>query len=223
MRGRDGRSIEWFGVRDMRQNIDTKPIFQGLLRPATRRLAGAGITPNQITLATILLSLAAGGIVLALPGKTWPLLLIPAVLSLRVAFNHIDGLLACEYDMKTALGAMLNELADVISDAALYLPLALVPGVPAGLLVAMVVLGILAEMTGVVATLVGADRREDGPMSKKPRGLVIGGSALAIGLGVPPGPWLQSLILVALPLQVLTILNRLRRALGQANERCSEI
>ncbi len=207
----------------MRQSLDTKPIFQGLLRPAVRRLAGAGITPNQITLATILLSLAGGTCVLALPDEGWPLLLVPSVLSLRVAFNHVDGMLACEHDMRTPLGAMLNELADVISDAALYLPLALVPGVPAVLLVPVVVLGILAEMIGVVATLIGADRREDGPMSKKPRGLIIGGAALAIGLGAPPGPWLHGLFLVTLPLQILTIFNRLRRALEQASERCPAI
>lgn len=207
----------------MRQSVDTKPIFQGLLRPAVRRLAGTGITPNQVTLATILLSLAGGGCVLALPDEGWPLLLVPLVLSLRVAFNHVDGMLACEHDMRTPLGAMLNELADVISDAALYLPLALVPGVPAVLLVPVVVLGILAEMIGVVATVIGADRREDGPMSKKPRGLVIGGAALAIGLGAPPGPWLHGLFLVTLPLQILTIFNRLRRALEQASERCPAI
>jgi CDP-diacylglycerol--glycerol-3-phosphate 3-phosphatidyltransferase len=211
------------GDHAMPNSIDTKPIFQKFLRPATRRLAAAGITPNQVTVTTILLSLAGGGVVLALPGKTWPVLLIPAVLSLRVAFNHIDGMLACEHDMKTSLGAILNELADVMSDAALYLPLALVPGVAAVLLVPAVVLGILAEMIGVVATLIGADRREDGPMSKKPRGLVIGGSALAIGLGVPPGPWLHSLLLVMLPLQIVTIFNRLNRAVEQANKRCSTI
>ena len=207
----------------MRKNIDTKPIFQKFLRPATRHLAAAGITPNQVTVTTILLSFAGGGVVLALPGEDWPILLIPAVLSLRVAFNHIDGMLACEHDMKTPLGAVLNELADVISDAVLYLPLALVPGVAAVLLVPAVVLGILAEMIGVVATLIGADRREDGPMSKKARGLVIGGSALAIGLGAPPGPWLHSLLLIMLPLQVVTIFNRLNRAVEQANKRCSTI
>lgn len=207
----------------MRKSIDTKPIIQKFLRPATRHLAAAGITANQVTVTTILLSLAGGGIVLALPGEDWPILLIPVVLILRVAFNHIDGMLACEHNMKTPLGAVLNELADVISDAALYLPLALVPGVAAVLLVPAVVLGILAEITGVMATLIGADRREDGPMSKKPRGLVIGGSALAIGLGVPPGPWLHSLLLIMLPLQVMTIVNRLNRAVEQANERCSTI
>ena len=33
--------------------------------------------------------------------------------------------------MKSALGGILNELGDIVSDAALYLPFALIPGVSA--------------------------------------------------------------------------------------------
>jgi CDP-diacylglycerol--glycerol-3-phosphate 3-phosphatidyltransferase len=201
----------------------SKAHFQKILRPTTRILAQVGFTPNQITITTIALSLAAGGIVTTLPDQKWPLLLIPAVLGLRVAFNHIDGMLACEFDMKTPLGAILNELADVISDAALYLPLALVPGFAAVLLVPVVLLGILTEMAGVVATRIGAERREDGPMSKKPRGLLIGGAALAIGLGASPGPWLSILLVVMLPLLVATLFYRVNSALKQANDRCSPV
>ena len=207
----------------MQQAIDTKPFFQRLLRPATRVLAALGVTPNQVTLTTIVLSLAAGAVIMVYPEKDWSILLVPVVLTLRVAFNHIDGLLAVEHNMKTPLGAILNELADVVSDASLYLPLALIPGVAAVLLVPVVVLGLLTEMIGVVAYSIGASRREDGPMSKKPRGLVIGGSAIAIGLGVMPGAWLHSLLLAMMPLQVMTIFNRLNRAVQQVEGKCSPI
>jgi CDP-diacylglycerol--glycerol-3-phosphate 3-phosphatidyltransferase len=40
-----------------------------------------------------------------------------------MALNAIDGMLAKEFALKSRLGAMLNELGDVFSDAALYLPL----------------------------------------------------------------------------------------------------
>lgn len=207
----------------MWQDNKNKAFFQNRLRPATHLLARVGITPNQITATTIMLSLTGGAIVTALPDQKWPLLLIPGVLSLRVAFNHIDGMLACEFDMKTPLGAMLNELADVISDAALYLPLALIPGVSAALLVPVVVLGILTEMVGVVATRIGAERREDGPLSKKPRGLIIGGVALALGLGAMPGVWLTLLFAAMLPLLIATLVARVNGALKEANGRCSPI
>ena len=50
------------------------------------------------------------------------------------------AMLAREHDMKTRLGAILNELGDVLSDSALYLPLATRPGFSPMLLVPAVVL-----------------------------------------------------------------------------------
>ena len=197
-------------------SFDSKPFFQQILRPATRVAAAAGVRPNQVTVTTILLSLIVGGLVLFRGDDRWPLLLIPCVLLVRVVFNHVDGMLACEHDMKTPVGAILNEIADVVSDAALYLPLAAVPGVPAWLVVAAVVLGLITEMAGLAAIRIGAERREDGPMGKKPRGLVFGGAALALGLGATPGPWLGAALAATIPLLLLTIVNRVTRAVKQA-------
>jgi CDP-diacylglycerol--glycerol-3-phosphate 3-phosphatidyltransferase len=197
-------------------SFDSKPFFQQILRPATRLAAAAGVRPNQVTVTTILLSLIVGGLVLFRGDDRWPLLLIPCVLLVRVVFNHVDGMLACEHDMKTPVGAILNEIADVVSDAALYLPLAAVPGVPAWLVVAAVVLGLITEMAGLAAIRIGAERREDGPMGKKPRGLVFGGAALALGLGATPGPWLGAALAATIPLLLLTIVNRVTRAVKQA-------
>ena len=45
---------------------------------------------------------------------------------------------------------MLNELSDVIADAALYLPFALIPGLNAPLVVVVVVAGIVTEMAGAL-------------------------------------------------------------------------
>ena len=53
--------------------------------------------------------------------------------------------------MQSRLGALLNELGDVLSDAALYLPLALIPGLPAVAIVLVVVLSVMVEMVGVVS------------------------------------------------------------------------
>ena len=96
----------------MIDGFNSKPFFQRLLRPASNRAAALGITPNQVTMATMLLSLAAGAVILLQPDAVWPLFLVPAVLAVRVVFNHVDGMLACEHGMKTPLGALLNELAD---------------------------------------------------------------------------------------------------------------
>ncbi|MGV2390784.1 MAG UNVERIFIED_CONTAM: CDP-alcohol phosphatidyltransferase family protein [Microcystis novacekii LVE1205-3] len=48
--------------------------------------------------------------------QRWLLLLMPLVLFMRIALNAIDGMLARDYNQKTSLGTILNELGDVISD-----------------------------------------------------------------------------------------------------------
>ena len=195
--------------------LDTKPFFQRRLRPATRVIARAGVTPNQVTVASMALSIVAGAALLTWREAAWPLLTVCAVLLVRVAFNHIDGMLAREHDMRTPLGGILNELGDVVCDAALYLPLAVVPGMPAAPIVALVVLGVISEMTGVAATTIGASRRNDGPMAKKPRGLVIGSIALATALGAQPGPWLEAVLAAALVLQAATVIIRISGAVRE--------
>lgn len=192
---------------------ELKPRFQGLLRPATGWLAGKGVTANQVTIAALALSAAAGALVALFPGSRAVLILVPVVLLVRMGLNAIDGMLAREHGMKSRLGAVLNELGDVLSDAALYLPIALVPGVPAALVVAAVVLGIISEMAGVVAVQIGADRRYDGPFGKSDRAFAFGLVALLLGCGLSAGWWLDVVLIVMIVLSAVTILNRSRRAL----------
>jgi CDP-diacylglycerol--glycerol-3-phosphate 3-phosphatidyltransferase len=201
----------------MPSSYDLKPAFQNLLRPLCRSLVGAGVTANQVTLAALILSFVTGGLIACWPLDRWPLLLVPLSLFVRMALNAIDGMIAREHDMKTALGAILNELGDVFSDAAIYLPLALVPGIRPWLLVPVVLLAVVSEMTGVVAVQVGASRRYDGPMGKSDRAFTFGALCLLLGLGVPPGIWIDALLGVVLALLIVTIVNRARNALREVD------
>jgi CDP-diacylglycerol---glycerol-3-phosphate 3-phosphatidyltransferase len=191
---------------------DLKPRFQSLLRPITNWLAARGVTANQVTLAAAVVSLLTGALVAAKPESRLILLLVPVVLFVRMALNAIDGMLAREHDMKSRRGAVLNELGDVISDAGLYLPLALVLGIPAPLLVVLVVLGVISEMAGVVAVQIGAERRYDGPLGKSDRAFAFGLITFLLGCGVPPGRWLVILISVLVAMAIVTIIRRARRA-----------
>lgn len=192
---------------------DLKPRFQALLRPLCRGLVGIGVTANQVTVLAALLSIAVGTAILVYPDASWPLLLVPVVLFVRMALNALDGMMAREHDQQSALGGILNELGDVVSDSALYLPLAVVPGFRPGLVAIIVLLAVLSEMTGVVAVQIGADRRYDGPMGKSDRAFVFGALCLVIGLGVPAGRWLDGVLVVVVLLLLLTIFNRARSAL----------
>lgn len=192
---------------------DIKPAFQNLLRPVTRALAGVGVTANQVTVAAALLSAGVGTCIWLYPASRWPLLLLPVFLFVRMALNAIDGMLAREHHMKSRLGAVLNEIGDVLADTALYLPLATVPGFSPWLVVVITILAIVSEMTGVVAVQIGATRRYDGPMGKSDRAFVFGLLALLLGLGVRPGDWLLGVQVLVGALLVVTIVRRARRAL----------
>jgi CDP-diacylglycerol--glycerol-3-phosphate 3-phosphatidyltransferase len=194
---------------------DLKPRFQALLRPTVRALAAAGVTANQVTLGAVVLSLATGAAVYLRPASPRVLLLVPLVLFLRMALNAVDGMLAREHDQRSRLGAVLNELGDVVSDAGLYLPFAVLPGLDPGLVVLAVVVALIGEMTGVVAIQIGAQRRYDGPMGKSDRAFWFGLLALLLGIGVAPGWWCSALVALIALLGLVTILNRARRALAE--------
>lgn len=189
-----------------------KPRFQQLLRPTLLTLARAGVTPNQITLAAMALSLAYGAALASAPASALLWFGLPLFLLLRMALNAIDGMLATATGNKTPLGALLNEMGDQVSDVALYLPFALAAGVEPVLVVLVVVAALLAEFAGVLAQAIGAPRGFQGPMGKSDRAFAFGVIALLIGAGVAPA-WPNGLLVLVLLLSALTVFNRLRRAL----------
>ena len=170
---------------------DLKPAFQAWLRPAVGRLASAGVTATQITLSALLGSIAVGAaasVGIDVLGVTWPFLLLPVWLPARMAMNAIDGMLAREFGQSSAVGAYLNELSDIFSDAALYLPFAFVAPFGPWSVGVVILAACISEMAGALGPLVGAPRRYDGPMGKSDRALAFGALGLCIGLGGPLPP-----------------------------------
>jgi CDP-diacylglycerol--glycerol-3-phosphate 3-phosphatidyltransferase len=190
-----------------------KPAFQGLLRPLVNALARAGISANQVTIAAVVLCVAIGAAV-ALVDDPRILLLLPLALFLRMALNAVDGMLAREHAQQSKLGAILNELGDVVGDAAMYLPLAWRAGFPVAAIVVFVLVGIVAEMTGVVGVQIGASRRYDG-FGKSDRAFVVGASGLALGLGWIRIEWFGWLLWACAVLGAVAVVTRARRALAE--------
>jgi CDP-diacylglycerol--glycerol-3-phosphate 3-phosphatidyltransferase len=196
---------------------DLKPRFQALLRPLSDALVRAKLSANDVTLGALLLSAAHGAWLALMPGSAWPLLLLPVTLFVRMAMNAIDGMMAKEHGQASAAGAVLNALSDVIADAALYLPFALIPGVNAPLVVLVVVAGVIGEMAGALGPLVKAPRSYAGPFGKSDRALAFGLLAILLGLGLPPGLWTTLYLAALLLLSALTIINRARRIVAEAD------
>jgi CDP-diacylglycerol---glycerol-3-phosphate 3-phosphatidyltransferase len=191
-----------------------KPAFQALLRPSVRLLHRGGVSANAVTLFACGVSVALGLLLYLLPVPRMYYLAIPVWMALRMALNAMDGMLAREFGQATDLGAFLNELTDVVSDAALLLPFAnLFPG-NGPWLAAWAVLAGLSEMAGVMGQAVGSERRYDGPMGKSDRAAVLGILALLAAWTSNLPAWLDWLFPILVALIALTIVNRVQGALA---------
>ena len=130
-----------------------------------------------------------------------------------MALNAVDGMLAREFRQQSRLGAYLNELGDVVSDAALYAPFALVPPFGALGVSSVIVLAALSEFAGALGPMIGVSRHYEGPMGKSDRAVVFGALGLWVGLGGTLPAWLGGLMPLIAGLLVLTVVNRVRGGL----------
>lgn len=194
-----------------------KPAFQAKLRPFVSHLAAAGITANQTTIAAAAGSIIIAVLVAALAPARWPFLLIPVWLFTRMALNAIDGMLAREHGQQSRLGAYLNEIGDVVSDAALYAPFALLAAFGPWWIGLVILLAALSELAGVLGPTVDASRRYDGPMGKSDRAFVFGALGAWIGFGGPLPGWTIVIPVALAVLLVLTIVNRIRAGLQEGD------
>jgi CDP-diacylglycerol--glycerol-3-phosphate 3-phosphatidyltransferase len=205
---------------------DLKPAFQRTLEPLLTLLIRWRVTPNQVTWAALLLSLA-GGLALCLWGLEHRevLLIMPLILFVRMALNALDGMLARRRNLSTPAGEVLNEVGDIVSDALLYTPLVLFVG-PGWIAVALVLLMVfLAQMTefcGVLAKSMTGQRRYDGPMGKSDRAFLIGLYCLLLYLWPVLLPASIGLFALIDLLLLVSCRNRLQPALTLSNKETAE-
>ncbi len=193
-----------------------KPRFQNLLRPAVRALHGKGITANQVTLAACAVSVLLGGVLALAAGHSGLFWLLPFWLFVRMALNAVDGMLAREFGQQSALGGYLNEITDVVADAALYLPFAFVApfgGLQIGLLIFMAA---ISEFCGVLGQVHGNGRRYDGPLGKSDRAFIFGALGLWYALAGSLPDVFYWLMWLLLPLLLWTCWRRIHNGLKAA-------
>jgi CDP-diacylglycerol--glycerol-3-phosphate 3-phosphatidyltransferase len=191
-----------------------KPRFQALLQPVLRRLRHWGFTPNSLTIIAFLLSLAMG--CYSFYGERQiALFLVPACLLLRMALNALDGMMARQFNLQSKLGAVLNEMGDLLSDAVLYYPVLYVLFDMDPIWVDwFIFLSILNEFAGLLGQALGGERRYDGPMGKSDRALLIGVLCLLIGFGLPSFYLLNTAVwIIIFGLLIWSTLKRLKHAL----------
>lgn len=190
-----------------------KPKFQQLLLPVLKSFHNIGISANQITIASILLSLAIGVAFWFAGSNKYLFLALPIGLFIRMALNALDGMMARTYNQQTKKGEILNEIGDVISDLFIFFPLLLFERDNLYLIVIFLCLSIINEFAGILGKVVSKIRQYDGPMGKSDRAFVMGIYGLLSFFSIGFGKFSFWIFLVINILIVISTLTRLRKSL----------
>ncbi|MGN2254509.1 CDP-alcohol phosphatidyltransferase family protein [Frateuria sp. GZRe12] len=175
------------------QDANRRPIAvrdSGWAQRIAAVLARSRLTPNQISVLSVLFALAGAWSLLALPGAVGALLCALAI-GLRLLCNLFDGMVAVEGGKGTVTGALYNELPDRLADSLFLVALGYANALPwLGWLAAL-----LAALTAYIRALGGAlGQGQDfrGPMAK-PHRMWLLGIALVLASLLPA--WRQPILL----------------------------
>jgi phosphatidylglycerophosphate synthase len=194
----------------------------GLAKSVARSLSQKNITPNQISIISVLFA-ALGAACLLLSGRysgvTAMVLLLLAALAiqLRLLCNLFDGMVAVEGGKSTPSGELFNDIPDRIAD-----PLLLVA---AGYAISSSgwaaelgwCAGLLAVMTAYVRTLsasIGAPVNFAGPMAKQHRMAVLTIACVAAAVEALVSGTQWALLLALLLIVVGSVITAARRAVA---------
>ena len=151
-----------------------KPKFQKVLQPLLLLLKRMGVSPNHITVFTIVFSIIIGYILFLGIQDRFLFLIVALGLLLRMMLNALDGMMAKQFNLQSKLGEVLNEIGDVISDIAIYFPFIYFESIKSEYVIIFIFLSIINEFCGVLAKLISGTRRYDGPMGKSDRAFLVG-------------------------------------------------
>jgi phosphatidylglycerophosphate synthase len=169
----------------MAQDSDRRPLASrdtGWARGIARRLSASGITPNQISMASMAMAAGAGAAFwLAGPansGSRIALLLAAALFcQLRLLCNLFDGMVAIEGGKQAADGPFWNEFPDRIADILILTGVGYGIGAPA-LGWAAAAFAVLTAYTRELGRNCGLPADFSGPMAKQHRMATITAAAL---------------------------------------------
>lgn len=194
---------------------EIKPKFQQLLMPIVDWMRKIGMTPNQVTILALLLSIVTGIILSIFHENKWIYILMPIVMFVRMALNAIDGVMAKKYQMKSHLGLLLNELGDVISDLFLFIPFVFIAEDYGIGIMLFISLSIISEMAGVTVQVIGSSRRYDGPMGKSDRAFIVGFISFLIFVHLNIILYLHFVFYICSILMLINIYNRITKGLKE--------
>jgi phosphatidylglycerophosphate synthase len=207
------------GARTPRDLADRRPLASrqtGWAAAVTGKLALTSITPNQISIASMVAAAAAGAAfwASAVTDDAWMralfFLLAAAFCQLRLLCNLFDGMVAIEAGKSAPDGGFWNEFPDRISDVLILAGMGYGVGRPA-LGWAAAALAILTAYVRELGKNCGLEADFSGPMAKQHRMALVTAAAIAT---IPEPLWngRNELLIAALWLIVLgTVVTVVRR------------
>jgi len=192
-----------------------KPKFQKLLLPLLLLLRKIGVTPNHITVFSIIFSFFLGFLLLNAAENNFLYLLVALGLLLRMALNALDGMMAKNYNLQSKSGEVLNEIGDIFSDVAIYFPLLYFENLRFEYVVIFIILSIINEFCGVLAKIISGERRYDGPMGKSDRALFIGLLCIFLFFTIEVYHFLNYVLIFTIVLMMISSYLRLINAINK--------
>ena len=202
----------------------------GWARALARRLAATGVSPNAISIASVVFALAAAAAFAMSPGlsgggRVAAMLAAAACIQLRLLCNLLDGMLAVEHGLKLKTGEIFNELPDRLADIVIlagagYAAPQFAFAAPLGW--AAAALAVLTAYIRVLGGSLGLTQHFIGPMAKQHRMFTLTLAALAgaveAALALPPRAVVAGLAVIVAG-AAITAARRTRRLLREAGAR----
>lgn len=144
--------------------------FEKHLSPAVDWCARHGVDPNELTIVSLVVTIASAVVFyLSGPAVLWLLPVGSALLGLGATLDSMDGLLARATDQATALGDYLDHAFDRFADVLVLLGLSFSPWVPLEFGLFAIVGTLLTSYMGTQAQAVGVGRDYGGLVGRADR------------------------------------------------------
>ncbi len=191
-----------------------------LAQKAARYISGKNISPNQISMLSLVFATLAGLCLLFLPSAQstgqWLLPVLTAVfIQCRLLCNLFDGMVAIEGGKQSKSGELYNDIPDRFADAVIlvcagYAIPSFSFAVELGWLAAL--LAVMTAYVRTLATSVHAPVNFQGPMAKPHRMAVLTAACLLAAFESGQGYALLIALLLIIAGSIVTLYNRIRAA-----------
>lgn len=173
-----------------------KPKFQQSLKPVFKLLLKFKVHPTVINILALIVSIISGAALLFAKDYPWFFLAVPLLVLIRISFNALDGMVAREMKLSSAVGEVYNEVIDRLSDLSIFVFMAFAPYANTELTLIAISMIILNSYIGIVGKAAGGTRFYGGFIGKADRMLYLGVLSIVSYFHLDERYWLGFILLI---------------------------